>query len=234
MNSIDNKRFAVLIAAYNEEERISDTVIAAAQVPGVVGVLVANDASQDSTAEKAMYAGALVASKKKNSGKGSALELAAATLMKVKPFGVLDGVLLLDADVGKSAAAASMLLEPLLDDSADMVVGILPAPSGKSNAGRVMSLARKGIAEFGNGFKAQAPLSGQRALTLDCLVRVRPFSRSFCMEVDMTIRALQQGQRVVEIPVDIEHRATGRNIQSIVYRGMQYNEIHKLLNSYKK
>lgn len=229
-----DKRFVVLIAAFNEEDRVKDTVVSAALVPGVVGVVVADDGSKDNTAETAMHAGAFVVNSKRNRGKGEALELAATTLLKVQPFGQLDGVLLLDADLGTSAAAAVELLEPLKDESADLVIGVLPSPTGKAGFGLTKSLARDGIAVFGEGFEAKAPLSGQRALTMDCLKCVRPFASRFSVEVDMTIKALQHQQRVIEVPVEMEHRYSGRNLKGFIHRGKQFNDINRLLNSYYK
>ncbi len=228
------KRFVVLIAAYNEEERIADTVVAAALVPGVVGVIVADDGSSDATAAEATRAGAVVVSNTRNLGKGAAIELAASALERMRPFGIVDGVLLLDGDLGESAAAASSLLAPLAEDTADLVIGMLPSPPKKGGFGFVKSLARDGIAEFGGGFAAQAPLSGQRALTLDCLTCVRPFARGYAMEVDMTIRALQAQQRIAEVPVEMTHRFTGRNLSGFIHRGKQFMDVYRLLRSYSR
>ncbi|MCL2808122.1 MAG: glycosyltransferase [Coriobacteriia bacterium] len=234
MTENDPQRIAVLITAFNEADRIKETVVAAALVPGVVGVIVANDGSEDATAEIATSAGALVVSNKHNLGKGAAMELAATSLEELKPFGSLDGVLLLDGDLGLSASAAKALLEPLKANTADMVVGILPSPSGKAGFGLALSLARDGIREFGGGFEAKAPLSGQRAMTLECLCLVRPFANGYAMEVDMTVRALQQQLRVAEVPVDMQHRATGRNLKGFIHRGRQFLQINRLLRSYYK
>ena len=232
MNAITHPRFAVLIAACNEAERIFDTVTAAALIPGVVGVIVADDGSKDATADEAARAGALVARSERNLGKGRAMESAVAALHEAAFFSSLDGVLLLDGDLASSASAAAELLEPLIAGLADMAVGILPAPLGKAGFGLVLSLARKGIFEQGGGFEAKAPLSGQRALTLDCLNKVRPFADGYGLEVAMTISALRLDQRVVEVPVEIQHRATGRNLRGFLHRGKQYYQIKRLLNSY--
>ena len=222
------------MAAYNEADLIGSTAVAAALVPGVVGVIVADDGSRDDTAKVAMQSGALVVNTGSNKGKGAAMELAASTLERMQPFGAIDGVLLLDADLGESAAAAADLLVPLTKGSADMVVGILPSPPGKAGFGMVRGLAREGIAVFGDGFEAQAPISGQRALTLECLRSVRPFASGYAMEVAMTIAALKQKMRVVEVPVAMTHRATGRDLKGFIHRGKQYFEINRLLNSYFK
>jgi glycosyltransferase involved in cell wall biosynthesis len=233
MAAADTQNIAVIIPAYNEADLIGDTIAAAQQITGVAGVIVANDGSKDDTAERATKAGAMVVSNKYRGGKGAAMELAAQALEKIRPFGPLDGVLLLDADLGLSAAAAGVLLEPLLASAADLVIAILPAAPGKAGFGMVKGLARDAISNYGNGFVAQAPLSGQRALTLSCLNRVRPFAKGFGVEVAMTIRALQQKQRVVELPVELEHRYSGRNLAGFWHRGKQFMDIYRLINTIK-
>jgi glycosyltransferase involved in cell wall biosynthesis len=227
-------RFAVLIAAHNEAASIRETVLAAALVVGVAGVIVADDGSRDNTAEEATRTGALVVSNTRRRGKGAAMNLAALALEQLRPFGAIDGVLLLDGDIGESAQAAGSLLEPLVEGSADLVIGILPSPPNAGGFGWVKSLASDGIAEFGGGFEARAPLSGQRALTLDCLSRVRPFARGYGMEVAMTISALRQNQRVRELPVEMTHRYTGRTLGGFLHRGRQFYDLYRLLSAYGK
>lgn len=234
MNSTQPSRFAVLIAAYNEEDLVFHTVTAAALLSGVRGVIVADDGSKDDTAKQATRAGAFVVSNSTNRGKGAALELAAHALEHLHPFGALDGVLLLDADLGSSAAEAKVLLAPLLTQEADLVIGIVPSPKKKAGFGFTQSLAKNGIAYFGKGFAARAPLSGQRAMTLSCLNKVRPFAQGYSMEVAMTIKALQQQQRIIEVPLAASHRYTGRNLKGFIHRGRQFYHIYRLLNSYKK
>jgi glycosyltransferase involved in cell wall biosynthesis len=232
----DHLRIAALIPAYNEAERIGTTVKAAQTIAGVVGVIVANDGSHDATAQRAMEAGALVVSNERNGGKGAALELAASALETLRPFGALDGVLLLDGDLSSSACEAAALLEPLTADTADLVIAVLPTPpaGGRGGFGLVKGLARDGIAQYGCGFAARAPLSGQRALTMECLARVRPFAQGFAVEVAMTIKALQQKQRVAEVPAALAHRHTGRTLAGFWHRGRQFMDIYRLLRTLEK
>jgi glycosyltransferase involved in cell wall biosynthesis len=227
-------RSAIVMPAYNEADRIAATLAACHAMPLVVGVVVANDGSRDDTETIALRSGALVCSCRRNQGKGAALEMACAFLERVRPFGRLDAVLFLDADLEASASQAASLLVPLVRETADMTIAILPAPVGKAGFGLVKRLAVEGIAEFGGGFSAQAPLSGQRALTWDCLVRVRPFAFNFAVEVDMTIKALRQKQRVAELPVQLGHREYGRNLRGFCHRGKQFMDIYELLNRYRR
>jgi len=207
---------AVLIPAYNEAERIGDTVTAALSVPGVTRVVVIDDSSSDTTAEAAEAAGAKVIRLWNNVGKGAALEAGA---MRIENA---DVILLLDGDLGETATQASLLLGPILDGAADMTVASFPRPAGKAGFGLVKGMARWGIRSMGKGFQADAPLSGQRALTNTAFARVRPFATGYGVEVALTIRALRADMRVVEVPTTMTHAATGRDVRGFVHRGRQF------------
>ena len=222
-------RCAAIVPAYNEADRIADTVRAIQNIAAVAGVVVVDDGSRDDSARIAMRNGALVCANPENRGKGAALELGCNFLEQMRPFGQLDAVLLLDGDLGASAGAAGSLLTPLVTDRADLSIAILPAPAGPAGFGLVQRLAAEGIASFGDGFKAQAPLSGQRALNWDCLKLVRPFAPGFAVEVAMTLQALRHKQRLIELPVALSHRAYGRNLRGFWHRGRQFLDVWRLL-----
>lgn len=207
---------AVLIPAHNEAERIADTVAASLAIPGVTLCVVVDDASTDDTAMIAEGAGAKVVRLSHNAGKGAALEFGA---MRVENA---DVVLLLDGDLGGTAAQGELLLAPLLEGRADMSVATFPRPAGKAGFGLVKGLARWGIARMGGGFMADAPLSGQRALTRECFSTVRPFQAGYGVEVGLTVRALRGGMRVMEIPTTMSHAATGRDMAGFIHRGRQF------------
>jgi glycosyltransferase involved in cell wall biosynthesis len=207
---------AVLIAAYNEAERIESTVAAALGVDGVSRVLVVDDGSEDTTADLAERAGARVVRLKRNVGKGAALDAGA------KRVEDADFVLLLDADLAETASQAGVLLAPVMAGEADLTIAAFPRPEGKAGFGLVKGLARWGIARMGGGFVADAPLSGQRALTREAMAEVLPFSTGYGVEVKMTVRALRAGLRLAEIPTTMTHAATGRDFAGFVHRGRQF------------
>lgn len=208
-------RIAVLIPAHDEAARIAETVLAARGIEGVATCVVIDDASTDDTAAIARAHGAVVISLEVNSGKGAALEAGAAHL------GDHDAVLLLDGDLGSTAAQGALLMEPLTAGKADMVVAGFPR-AGKAGFGLVKGLARWGIARMGGGYLADAPLSGQRALTRECLSAVRPFASGYGVEVALTVRALRRGFRVTEVPTTMTHAATGRDVAGFMHRGRQF------------
>jgi glycosyltransferase involved in cell wall biosynthesis len=207
---------AVLIPAHNEEKRIGATVRAALRIPGVTRVVVVDDGSEDATAENAESAGAKVVRLVFNVGKGSALEAGASRVSDA------DIVVLLDGDLEETAEQAILLLDPVRSDQADMSVAAFPRQTGKAGFGLVKGLARAGISRMGGGFVANAPLSGQRALSAPCFESVRPFAGGYGVEVALTVRALRAGFRVVEFPTTMAHAATGRDLAGFVHRGRQF------------
>lgn len=208
---------AVLIPAHNEAERIAETVEAALALPGVTRVVVIDDGSEDDTDQLAEKAGAKVVRMFGNVGKGAALEAGAKRVENA------DVVLLLDADLGGSASQAGVLLAPVVAGDADMTIATFPKPPGKAGFGFVLRMARNGIRSLsGTDFDAQAPLSGQRAISRECLEAVRPFAAGYGVEVALTIRALRNGFRVLEVPTEMTHAHTSRDVAGFVHRGRQF------------
>lgn len=218
-------RAVVVIPAYNAAASIGATVRAAAAIDSVASVIVVDDGSSDDTAQQARNAGATVVRLDRNRGKGAALNEGVRHLPDDA-----DAVLLLDADLGESAADAQALLAQLHDGSADLAIAILPKPPGSGGFGLVKSLARWGIALLG-GLQAEAPLSGQRALTKRALQAVLPFAPRFGVEVAMTVRAAWADLRIAEIPTTMSHAATGRDLAGFSHRARQLIDVALALAS---
>jgi len=220
MSMPENPLVVALVPAFNEEERITQTVKAIQSISEVGRVVVIDDGSKDNTAQLAVDAGARTIRSTRNVGKGPVLEHAA------KQHEDADVILLLDADLGDTAAQARLLLEPVLKGELDMSIARFPRPTGKAGFGLVKSLARFAIRRSGgDDADFQAPLSGQRALTRNCLDDIRPFARGFGVEVTLTVRALRRGFRVREIETTMSHKATGRNFRGFYHRGRQFRDV---------
>ena len=214
------KSVVALVPAYNEEERIVATVTAILSIPEVKRVVVIDDGSKDNTAQLAVGAGARVIRAYRNVGKGPALEHAA------KQSEDAEIILLLDADLAGSARQATLLLEPVMKGEVDMTIARFPKPTGKAGFGLVKKLARFEIRRAGGNDKDfEAPLSGQRAVTHECLANIRPFVRGYGVEVALTARALRAGYRVKEVETTMSHKATGRNLRGFVHRGKQFRDV---------
>jgi glucosyl-3-phosphoglycerate synthase len=207
-------RVLVVIPARDEAGRIEATVRAARALPGAGEVVVVADGSTDGTAALARTAGARVLVRGRPAGKGAALE---AGVDRSAPAEVY---LFLDGDLGESAGAASALLDAVVGGRAGLAVGALPRQPGHGGFRMVKRFAG-GVIGVLSGYRPREPLSGQRALTREVLEAVRPLAAGFAVEVAMTVDAVRAGFRVMEIPVEMEHRATGRDLRGFVHRGRQ-------------
>lgn len=202
-----------LVAARNETGRVGDTVRALRSIPAVARVVVVDDGSTDGTAAEALGAGAAVLRLRRRVGKGGALERA------LRRLPTADVWLLADADLGKTATALGALLEPVLAGRADLAIARFP-PSAGGGLGIVKRAAALAVRLL-TGFAPLEPLSGQRALTGRALAACRPLARGFGVETAMTIDALRAGLRVVEIPLELSHRPTGRTLRGFAHRARQ-------------
>lgn len=209
-----SRRVVALVPARNERDRIEATVAALRSLGAVTDVVVVDDGSGDGTASAALAAGATVLRATRRAGKGRAVEEA---LRRLPPADVW---MFADADLGSSGASLGRLLEPILAGQADLAVGTFPPGAGGEGFGTVKRAASRAIRSL-CGFEAVEPLSGQRALTAEALDAVRPLARGFGLETAMTIDAVRAGLRVVEVPAELAHRRTGRDIRGLAHRGRQ-------------
>jgi hypothetical protein len=207
-------RVVAIVAARNEAGTVGPTVRAIGAIPDVDEVVVADGASTDGTPGEARAAGARVLIGPNRDGKGGTLEGA---LQRVDPA---DVYLLLDADLGPTAGEGARLLAPVLAGQADLAIGTLPREPRHGGFRLVKRAAAAAIRRL-SGFRATEPLSGQRAVTGECLAAVRPLAAGFGIEVAMTVDAVRAGFRVVEVPVSMTHVPTGRDLAGVLHRGRQ-------------
>lgn len=214
-------KVSVVIPAHNEAARIIDTVKGVLAIPEVSEIIVVDDASSDETAELARQAGATVISLPNNMGKGGALNTGVA-----KATG--DIVALLDGDLGSSSLEARALILPVLHNTADMTIAQFPRAKKKGGFGLVKNLAQAGIRRFA-GLESNAPLSGQRVMTRRVLEKVVPFASGYGVEVALTIKVARAGFRVLEVPTQMSHAETGRDLKGFLHRGKQFVHVARVL-----
>lgn len=205
-------RAVALVPARNESDRIYATVTALRTLP-LDEVVVVDDGSEDETASRALAAGATVLSIPRNAGKGRAMEGA------LRRLPAADVWLFADGDLGESAAELASLLTVVLSGEADLAIATFPPGSG-GGFGIVKRFARRAIRLL-SGLEVREPLSGQRAMTAAALAACRPIAGGFGVETAMTIDAVRRGFRVVEVPVQLTHRPTGRSFRGFAHRGRQ-------------
>jgi glycosyltransferase involved in cell wall biosynthesis len=202
-----------LVAARDEVDGVARTISGLCELPDVDRIVVVDDGSSDATCEAALSAGATVVRSPRNVGKGGALEAALGRLPVPGTY------VLVDADVGETAACARVLIDAVRDGLADLAIGRLPrAERGGFGLVKRMSAA---LIERASGFRPTEPISGQRAIRGDALQACRPLARGFGVETGMTIDAVRLGYRVIELDVAMRHRPTGKDLAGFVHRGRQ-------------
>ncbi|HET7443116.1 MAG TPA: glycosyltransferase [Solirubrobacterales bacterium] len=217
MAAEEDNELAAIVAAHDEADRIAATVTALRGTFPAAAIWVADDASRDETAELAMAAGAQVVSRGRPHGKGANVTAAVEAALSAEPEPRL--VLLCDGDLGTSAAALAPLVAAVRGGEADLAVAAFSRRVG-GGFGIALSFAHWAIRRL-CGAETAAPISGQRALRTETLRATLPFARGFGMEIGMTVDAVRAGYRLREYELDLEHRATGRNLAGFLHRGRQ-------------
>ena len=218
---------AVIIPAYNEAERITATVQAALAIAGVERVVVVDDGSTDDTAKIAKRAGAEVISKPHKRGKGAAMGSGVAYLRKSAQPGADYLLLFVDGDLGASASACEVLIEPVASGRCSMSIAVPPAFKGAGGHGFVLGTARKAISEA-TGWEPQAPLSGQRCMNSFVFEACKnQLSRGWGVETWLSVKALEAGFTVLEVPCSITHRVSVNNLAGRLHRLEQFRQVRK-------
>ena len=199
-----------IVPAYNRADTIASTVTALRTLPDVLDVIVVDDGSADRTASVASAAGARVIELARNRGKGTAISAGVAA------SGAPEVYLLIDADLGDSAALAGELLAPVAQGLADMTIAVLGDPSRPSGFGLVKAFAAH-VARSETGMTLAEPLSGQRAVR-GSLLRSMELAERFGLELGLTLDAAARGAVISEIEVAFEHRPSGRDLSGFAHR----------------
>ena len=226
-----NPYISIIIPAYNEEDKIKDTLESIKSIETINQIIVVDDGSSDKTTEKASQ----VQSEKikvftldKNKGKGFALNYGLKIAMEnADIIGFLDG------DLGSSSGEVEKLITPIINDEADVIIAKFPPAKKKGGLGFVKGLAKQSVLDM-TGEELDATLSGQRLFKKEVLQQFEEIPFGYGVEVGMTIDILKKGYKIKEVLVNMTHSETGRDLKGFIHRGKQYYHIKKVLRKKKK
>ena len=197
----------VIIPAYNEEASIANVL---ADIPKdiVREILVCNNASQDRTAEVARANGATVLEQPRK-GYGSAC-LKGIAYLKNKPKEEQPQIVVfLDGDYSDHPEEMKDLIEPILKNDADLVIGSRALGDMESGAMQPQQIFGNWLATnliklfYGYEFTDLGPF---RAIKFDKLVEIEMEDPDFGWTVEMQVKAAKHQLKCTEVPVSYRRR----------------------------
>jgi glycosyltransferase involved in cell wall biosynthesis len=212
-----DKIVTAIVPAYNEQDRIEDTLSALKSIECIQYIYVINDGSTDETYDRARnIKGIDVINQFPNKGKGEALYKGLQLALKNS-----DIIVFVDADLEESAKDIEKLLVPILEDKADVTIAKFPPARRKGGFGFVKGLAKWGVF-INTGKRIDTALSGQRAFKSEVLEQINNNYKGYGVELGMVIDILNRGYNVMEVDVNMYHNETGRDLSGFIHRGKQF------------
>lgn len=213
-------RVLVVTPTYDEAGSLAATVAAITVAAPGVDILVVDDASPDGTGAIAdgLAAADSRVSVLHRAGK-EGLGRAYVAGFRVALDRGYDVVIEMDADGSHPASALPALLDALTADPATgLAIGSRYVPGGGladwAAGRRLLSRAGNAYARFMLRLRVRDVTAGYRAYRADVL-RALPLddidSRGYCFQIDMTLRTLDAGWRIVERPIEFRERTAGRS-----------------------
>lgn len=190
-------RTLLIIPAFNEGGRIGDVLRRARAAGFEGGLVVIDDGSKDTTAEEARAAGARVVRHPFNLGYGAALQTGYKVALELGASYVVQ----MDADGQHDPAHVKTLLQPILDDRCDVVVGSRFKDETGYRMSPIRSLGRRIFAAIARlaGLHVSDPTSGFQAMNRRVLeLYVGDFFPADYPDIDVLLTAYRYGMRVGE------------------------------------
>lgn len=181
---------SVIIPALNEQEAIPAVL---AQVPSLAtSVVVVDNGSTDATAERARAAGAHVVQEPRR-GYGRAC------LAGLRATGGADIIVFLDADLSDFPDEMVKLVEPVIHDEADLVMGTRAGVGrpGHAHFGTALCLGLIN-ALWRTNYRDLGPFRVIRRAALD---RLDMRDQTWGWTIEMQVKAAEAGLRVREVPI---------------------------------
>lgn len=203
-------RTCVVVPAFNEGRSVAEVVQAVHRVLPRATVVVIDDGSSDDTAEQAAAAGAVVIPLPVNLGIGGAVQTGYLYALR----NGCDVAVQVDGDGQHDSDEIQRLLVPLLDGTADMVVGSrwlgrgdYLAPSSRRLGMRMLA----GLVTLRTGQRFTDTTSGFRAVGRKGLELFAVEYPTDYPEVETIVLATKRGLRLAEVPVAMMAREHGRS-----------------------
>ena len=187
------------IPAYNEEKNIAKIILKIQSIADKV--IVCNDGSSDLTGDIAEKMGALVINHPKNMGYGAAIR---SLFLKAKELDA-DILITFDADGQHRVEDIVKLLEPIKNNTADIVIGSRFLDD-KTKIPKYREIGIKTITGLSNAptdVKVTDSQSGFRAYNNKVLKEIVPSDFGMGVSTEILIKANNKKFRIIEVPITI-------------------------------
>jgi glycosyltransferase involved in cell wall biosynthesis len=195
---------AVVIPCYNEEQTVVEVILEFRKYVPEACVYVFDNNSSDRTVEFARSAGAVVHHERRQ-GKGYVVQR---MFREVEA----DIYVMVDGDTTYPAEAVRSLIEPVLQGDADMVIGSR-LQTGASSQFRKLNLLGnllyRWLLNAIFGVRLTDLLSGYRVFNRRIVRSLPLVGGGFETEAEMTIKAIERGFTILEVPVNLRARPAG-------------------------
>ena len=203
VSKLNGLNIAVLLPCYNEGRTIADVVLDFRRVLPGTRIFVYDNNSTDNTSEQAARAGATVINCRRQ-GKGNVVR---------QMFSDIDAdiYIMADGDGTYDASRAPELIQTLIDERADMVVGtrrdvtVDAGRKGHAFGNKIFNMVYQAI--FGKDFTDI--FSGYRVFTRRFAKSFPAMSPGFEIETEMSVHASILRLPVIEVKCDYGHRQKG-------------------------
>lgn len=206
----------IIIPAYNEELTIG-SVVALAKKYG--DVLVVDDGSKDRTSEIAQKAGAIVIRHEVNKGKGAALK----TGFGYALANGYDVIVTIDADGQHNPDEIPLLLKPILEGEADLVIGSRYLNGVHKN---IPLYRRLGLwvlnmtTNVASSAKIKDSQSGFRAFNRKALENLEVSADGYHVESEMITQLSEKGLKIKEVPINVRYDVPNKHKKHPVVHGV--------------
>lgn len=195
----------IIIPAYNEEESIGFVI---QNIPRnlVRNIVVCDNNSSDNTGNIASAHGALVVFEKVQGYGAACLKAMEKIAESVPPPQI---IVFLDADFSDNPAELPLLIQPLLDNNADLVIGSRTLGKKENGAMLPHQLFGNWLATllvrifFGEKFTDLGPF---RAIRYSSLLTINMQDQNYGWTVEMQVKAAKAKLRCMEVPVSYKKR----------------------------
>lgn len=208
----------VCIPAFNEAKSIADVIIKSKKYAD--GVIVYDDGSTDGTYEVANSVGASVIRNPENKGYGVALR----SLFQAAKEQNADIMVTLDSDGQHNPDQIPQLIEPLLEQRFDMVIGSRFLDSnGKEKVPRYRSFGIKTITKLTRAASYSGitdSQSGFRAYNRNALSKINLFEDGMSVSVEILLRAKEKNLLTTEVPIKINYDVKDTSTHNPISHGV--------------